>query len=326
MNIKNKIALWLGIFALALLAANLILENYNKPAKSDTEKPGFAEADSMLSQALSGYRMDIGMFCETVSGEPPVSKVKLPADIFPEIFINDLSALCENSGLRLESEVKKKYFESAINISNGQRDILKISVKRDTLLKRKPAFFSIFISGIEELAPSEINKMLRSPLPLAFILLPDRNNLELYRNIENAGKEWYLNFNAEISDENLKLSAGFSDFRLTKTIAAYIRYFSSDASVVVDTSSQLYKKIKRKLIRNGLGIIPINKITELKPLSDNNILSLLRFYISSSIEGREYFFLLSPENFYLVESDLLRIEKKGYKLIYPGKSSTFNNL
>ena len=98
-----------------------------------------------------------------------------------------------------------------------------------------------------------------------------------------------------------------------------------DASIfIVDDNSELfqsavYNYVKDEFLKRNINLVLKSHFINLDKDNKDELLSTFKFYCRSSNPADQRFFILTPENLFILLDDITRFKKKGNQITFAGE-------
>jgi len=322
-NFKKKSLIFLLTLAVILLAANIVLQ-YGS-TEPDIDEINLTEVDiaNRFKNILSNFGIDDKFIKETKSFDDKADieiskyKIQVPKDLsIPEILLDVYNSFRKDS-LSISSIEKTKGGKTILTLKFGGSTLLSAEFEYLKSLTRNKGFISFIIYDSEFDKPETIS-LIESPMKLNFLVRPKsdiRQDIDL---ILRNNQQYSVLIDDDISEQKYKLGPNFSEQRIVTVIKTLVSEFEKSVCFVVDNNSEFYRSdnyevFKRELSKRKIKFFTASFFIQLN--NDENLIYDFDEKISSLEDGGSKVFLLNEETYNALLPELLKFEKRGYRVI-----------
>ena len=165
---------------------------------------------------------------------------------------------------------------------------------------REYSQLAFIVTDADDLNDEEFTKLMRISYPFALLLLPEEKTFNLLPKIYEFRKEVFLLLNDDVDEKKYSLDPDYEKLRLKTSVLAVKSDFPNIINYLVDTESDLYTSTSYNYVRDefkkrDVKIAEYKKIINLDRDSENEIISLIQFYVESGKSQEAKTFLISAE-------------------------------
>jgi hypothetical protein len=333
---KLKIIIWLIIGAAILIITNLILQfiwqdNVSKTElKKEIDKAGI---EKLFNESLSdlGFektwinRINKGNKLKHVEGKDLLSYiVSVPADLPITVVLNEIFISFKNYQVKLESKEQKINGRTLLNIFKEKELKLTAEFHYDKTISRNAGHIGIFVSGISNLSGSDLQTFLSIPETFELLLVPSKKSSGILQSLNVSKRKYAILLNDDITDIEYKLSNNYSNARLKSSIRNILGKFYQASVFIIDNKSSLFSSIVYPLIteefkKRKLNLVLEDSLSNLVDDNSSNALKDFRIKIEKIKRGEEAEFVITASEFQLLQPEIIKYRKIGYKFILPSE-------
>lgn len=248
--------------------------------------------------------------------------IKIPKDIPVATILKEMNYGFYDKPVKIISEEKINFGKTVIKITSNNNLKLQAFFNVEKDIQREFSKLSFILTNADDLNELEFIRLMRIPFPFALLLIPEEKTYNLLAQTYEFRKEVFLLLNDDVDEKKYSLDPDYEKLRLKNSVLSVISDFPKIINYIVDTESDLYKStsynfVKDEFIKRGVKISELAKFVNLDRESNNEIKSLLEFYVSSGKSLDAKTFLISAENFIIMERELSILFNRGTKYLYP---------
>ncbi len=323
---KKKLIFSLVIIAIILLIGNMLIEYVKKPARENLSGIAKFKIENKLLKVLDGYAIEHRWIEKKLINNRNYDSlqyiyfIKIPSDIPIPLIIRDLDNEFKNENIRIISKEKKNFGNTSVKIYSNHILKLWANFIVDSKIKRPYSKISFLIKGINNLSKQQVERLINFPYPLTFVISPSNSMKKYLSEIKAVGKEFCILLNDNISNEEYKISPGFSKNRLKASVISIFVAFKKAKEFFFDPNSQMYKSvifnfIKDEFAKRNIKLKSINIFPYLSGNNYNNLISKFIFFEKSSVGKKKRTLLLNANALLILHDELQNYIKKGNKIV-----------
>ncbi len=249
--------------------------------------------------------------------------VSVPADLPITIILNEIFISFKKYDVHVKSEEQKINGKTLLEVSSRNKPELNAEFYYDKSINRNAGNIGIFVTGITNLVTDDIKIFLSLPETFELLLIPSKNAGELLKTLNDFKKKYGILFNDVIPDIEYKLSSKYSKARLKSSIRNILGNFSEATIFMIDDKSKLYSSdvyplLEEEFNKRKLKLIPEDSLSNLSE-SNTNVLENFKETIEMTKRGQEAEFIVTAEEFKLLQKEIARYRKVGYKFVLPSE-------
>ncbi len=326
---KRKIINILIGTAILLLIINILLEVFKKRDDDKSKRDISAQViDSLFHNVLDGYAIK-GEWIQKKRSIQKLSdsldfsyRIKIPCDIPIPFMIKDIKAVLYSPVIRILSEEYKNYGNTGIKIYSS--DILKLNAQLnyDCNIEREYSKLAFIIWDTYRFGEDEIADLMNMSVPFAVTLTPSSKNETVITSIKDKNKEYVVFINDDIDESRFRLSTDLSKNFLSRSVGAIVRTFNDAVYYIIDNNSRLYNSpifnyVRDEFKKRKVNLILSSSFSIINSDSEEELISLLRFYYTSgkTIDGKTI--LVENDDFKYLQDEIANAQKKGNKIVPP---------
>ncbi len=329
MNFKRKTIYILLITIFLLLVVEIIIQSIYTQKKVEVKTSFYpGEINKIFFSSLEEYGIQKEWIKEKVLTDKDTDStytdyvIKTPSDLQIVDLLTSLNEKYYYNGVVISSNELKINGDTKLTLKIENKLILKAYFKFDKDLNRNGQNISIIVDGIEELNESELYDLLDTPTNICFSVLPSDDAETLLKLIVKHGKEYVIKLDDDIDDDQFVLNADQHPEKIIKSLQKILLTYNRTNFILVNNESDLYNSKIYKFITKNIpeGYI-IKKKTELINLGDREpeeLKSMFRYYCEKPDLTTKMFYLPTTQ-FFTVRNDVLRMKKKGNKILSPSR-------
>lgn len=331
-NRKQKFIKYLFALTIILLITDISIDRLNKKERIPiVTKLSVKQIESVFFKVLNDYGIKNKWISskkvKPAEDDSTVAQyfIKIPSDIPVPFILRDINNIIEKDITGFVSEEKKIYGLTEIRIYTNEILKLRATLLPDKNIIRTNNELSFIISNALDLSESNFNTFLSVPYPLACVVVPGKNIISKVDSLKNYRKEYALLLDDEISDSEMKLKQEFHKELLRGSIKNIISSFKDARVYFVDEKSAVYNSTIYNFVRDdfkqhGITLYPKSELIELSAKEDPELFSKFKFYCNDTTGIHQKLFISTFENYRKILPELVRLKKKGHKIISLSKT------
>ncbi len=251
-------------------------------------------------------------------------KISIPEDLPIPVILNEINSSLKNENVDIVSKEEKINGKTFLSIYSKNNLKLSAAIEYNNETRRKAGYVGIIISGLEEQKEDDINRILDFPELFGYYVIPSKQSAEFVKHHLKSKKECIVLLNDDIEELKFKLQDNFPESRLKSSIRYIIGSFPKASLIIIDDRSNLYASANYKFIKNefekrNIKLIMKSEIMDISNESKNQLQSTFRNLVKSDYETWGKAIIVSADNFTLIEDEVIRLRKIGYKFINPSQ-------
>jgi len=320
---KKKLLTTLITAAILLLAANIYLQQN----LSDSYKNDVIIKEKNLSERfrniLSEFGMDNKYIKETKSidkrsrSETIKFKVQVPKDLsIPEILLDVYRTFLKDS-LTINSVEKKKGGRTILEIKSGALTLLQADLDYSKKYSRDKGNIAFIINDISPENQSSI-QLIDSPTKLNFLIRPETTIQPVLELIKKNNQQYSILIDDDITEQSYKLGPDYSEKRVITVLKTLVTEFQNAVCFVVEFNSDFYGSpgyeiFKRELLKRNIKLFKTSDFVNLE--NDETQSNVFKEEVDSLKNKKLKIFLVTEEAYLALNPEILKFEKKGYRII-----------
>jgi hypothetical protein len=326
-NRKQKLIIYLFALTIILLITDISIDRFNKKERIPiVAKLSAKQIETVFFKVLDDYGIK-GKWISSKKVKPAEDDstvaqyfIKIPSDIPVPFILRDINNIIEKDITGFVSEEKKIYGPTEVRIYTNEILKLRATLSPDKNIIRTNNELSFIISDALDLSESSFNTFLSVSYPLACVAVPGKNIISKVDSLKNYRKEYTLLLDDEINDSEMILKQEFQKELLRGSIKNIISYFKDARVYIVDEKSALYNSPIYNFVRDdfkqrGITLYPKTEFIEVSAKEDSELFSKFKFYCNDTTGNRQKLFISTFENYRKILPELVRLKKKGHKII-----------
>ncbi|MEJ2617610.1 MAG: hypothetical protein P8Z35_21830, partial [Ignavibacteriaceae bacterium] len=250
--------------------------------------------------------------------------VAVPDDLPITVVLNEIFILFKNYDVNVKSEEQKINGKTLLKISSGNNLRLACEFFYDKSISRNAGNIGIFITGITDLTDEKVKTLLSIPETFEMLLVPSKESSRILKSLKEYKKGYGILLNDNITDLEFKLSSKYSNSRLRSSIRNILGKFPRSSVFIIDDNSKLfssdvYPLLKKEFTKRKLKLISEDSLSELTNEGNNSALKDFRYKIEKTKRGKKAEFVVTSEEFRLLQPEIVKYRKVGYKFILPSE-------
>ncbi|MCX6171182.1 MAG: hypothetical protein NTX65_17755 [Ignavibacteriales bacterium] len=326
-NRKQKFIKYLFALTIILLVTDISIDHFKKKQRLPVvSKISVRQIDSVFKKVLDDYGIQSKWISskkvKPTQDDSTVAQyfIKIPSDIPVPFILRDINNIIEKDITGFISEEKKIYGTTEIRIYTNEILKLRATLSPDKNIIRTNNELSFIISDALDLSESSFNAFLSVPYPLACTVVPGKSIILKVDSLKNYRKEYAMILNNDISDSEMKLKQEFQKELLRGSIKNIISSFKDARVFLVDEKSTLFNSPIYNFVRDdfkmrGITLYPKSELIELNAKEDSELFSKFKFYCNDTTGVHQKLFISTFENYEKILPVLVRLKKKGHKII-----------
>lgn len=332
---RTSVQILLGI-VIVLLLANIIYKKYimTKMPPEKAEVSSKLIKDKFLS-SVNSFGLKKKWIVQTKNKEDKNSqnnqdsifysyKISVPQDLPIPVILNEINSSLNNENVKLISKEEKINGKCLLSIYSKNNLKLLAAFEYNKEMRRKAGYVGIIISGLENLNDDETSQILNFPEQFGYNVIPSKEAEEFVKKHLNSKKEYIVLLNDDINELKYKLEENYSEPRLKGSIRSIIGSFPKTTFIMIDDNSNLYKSsivnfIANEFEKRKIKLIKQSSLLDITGESKNQIQSTFSNLVKSSNENWGKVIIVPVDRFSLIEDEIIRLRKVGYKFINPSQ-------
>jgi len=333
-NARKRLIYSLIIFTLALIIANVFMSsvNPNNPAQKKVST-SIKQIDSAFQSVLKQFEIEDSWQKKIKVNQRLFDSLKIKHKISLPLEITTIEFLAELNGSINYDDVLLKATEEKINgnceIKIYAEGTLKYwaILNRDVEIKRNNGSFIFLLSNLSKLSSDQFVELFNSPFPFGVLFQPSSENKVVKTACSNSKKEYCILLDDEISEDIFKLDPNFTKSRLKNSVINIINNFGGAINFYIDRKSEIfnstsYSYVREEFKKRGKELNIFNNLNKLESDSKEDLKSLFDFYYASIAKNEVKLLLTKAENYFVLQSQIIQITKKGFNILFPSQSET----
>ena len=333
---SRKIIISLFLIVIILLLANLTLEfiwNHKVPQPEYKKRIDLKGIEKIFNESLANLGVEKDWIklqkkrkvSTSVSGENYVSyRVAIPTDLPITVVLNEIFISFKNYDVNIKSEEQKINGRTLLKILSG--NILKLTGEffYDKSISRDAGSIGIFITGFTNLTDENVKSLLSTPETFELLLVPSKESSRVLKTLKDYKKGYGILLNDDITDLEFKLSSKYSRERLKSSLRNILGKFPASSVFIIDNhsnlfSSDVYPLLKEEFKKRKLMLISEDSLSNFTNEGNSSALKNFRNKIEETRRGEKAEFIITPEKFRLLQPEIIKYRKVGYKFILPSE-------
>ena len=331
---KRKIIISLFIIVITLLIVNLVLEfawqdkSFKNVNKKEINRTGIEEKfkGSLLSLGFENSWIKLKNLKKNKSSSENYLfyNVAVPADLPITVVLNEIFVSFKNYEVDIKSHEQKINGKTRLNIYAGKNLELSAEFYYDKAISRNAGSIGIFITGINNLKGDELNNFLSIPETFELLLVPSKASTGILKILNHYQRGFGILLNDDINDIEFKLNEKYSTRRLKSSIRNILGKFLHSSVFMIDGNSNLfssdvYPLLKEEFNKRKLKLVVEDSLSNLTGESSNNALKNFRNKIEKTKKGEKAEFVITSEQFQLLQPEIIKYRRIGYKFLHPSE-------
>ncbi|MGB8318783.1 MAG: hypothetical protein WCE54_11700, partial [Ignavibacteriaceae bacterium] len=248
----------------------------------------------------------------------------IPVDLPITVVLNEIFISFKNYNLSIKSEEQKINGKTLLKISSGNNLKLTSEFFYDKSISRNAGSIGIFITGITNLDDEKRKALLSIPETFELLLVPSKQSSLILKTLRDFKRGYGILLNDDITDLEFKLSSKYSDRRLKSSVRNILGKFPGSSVFIIDNQSNLFSSnvsplLKEEFKKRNLRLVSEDSLSELTNEGNNNTLKDFRDKIEATKRGETAEFVITAEEFRLLQPEIIRFRKVGYKFVHPSE-------
>jgi hypothetical protein len=250
--------------------------------------------------------------------------VAIPADLPITVVLNEIFISFKNYDVNLKSEEQKINGRTLLKISSGNNLKLAGEFFYDKSISRDAGSIGIFITGITDLTGEKAKTLLSIPETFELLLVPSKESSGILKTLKEYKKGYGILLNDDITDLEFKLNSKYSSGRLKSSVRNILGKFPGSSVFIIDNNSNLfssdvYPLLKKEFTKRKFRLVSEDSLSELTNEVNNNALKDFRNQIEQTKRGEKAEFVVTAEEFRLLQPEIVKFRKVGYKFMHPSE-------
>ena len=251
-------------------------------------------------------------------------KISVPQDLPIPVILNEINSELKNENVKVISKEEKINGKSLLSIYSKNNLKLTASFTYIDEMRRKAGYVGIIVSGLENLNKDEIAKVLNFPELFGYYVVPSKESEEFVKKHLKSKKEYIVTLNDNIGELKYRLEENYSEPRLKGSIRSIIGSFPKASFILIDDNSNLYKSsvfnfIANEFEKRKIKLIKKSSLLDITDESKNQMQSNFSNLVKSSNENWGKVIIVPADNFSLIEEEIIKLRKIGYRFINPSQ-------
>jgi hypothetical protein len=332
---SRKIVISLFIIVIILLLANITLEylwNKKAPGTEFKKEIRLAGIERIFNESLANLGLEKKWIKLQKNRKISPSdrknyisySVAVPSDLPITVVLNEIFISFKNYNVSIKSEEQKINGKTLLKISSGNNLKLTGEFFYDKSISRDAGSIGILVTGIANLTEEKSKLLLSTPETFELLLVPSKESLRILKTLKDYKKGYGVLLNDDITDLEFKLSSRYSKPRLKSSIRDILGKFPGSSVFIIDDNSNLYSSdvyplLKEEFAKRKLKLISEDSLSELSNEGNNRALQDFRVKIEKTLRGEKAVFMITSDEFSLLQPEIIKYRKVGYKFILPSE-------
>ncbi len=328
-NLKSKIIFILFVISLVLLVVNASID-YLKSSNEKIERIPEASIDQLTklfydvlsSNGIENDWIKTRRADSSFDSLKVVYNVEIPVEKSILPILKDLNSKIDENTVSLISEEFEINGKTELNLISNKTTKLRAIINHNKdlkILKPSLGFILLEANGFSE---DQSNQLLEIPYPFAICIVPSVERKKVLSKITNAGKEFAVLISDDINDAEYLIETGETKKEISDCIGRIVKDFSGASIFLVDEFSGVYKSavynfIRDEFVKRKISLKILEKFPLIEAKDDRNLFSIFEFQISQLKDDDEVIFKVKAPDFLALQTEIHKLVKKGYKLVYP---------
>ncbi len=330
---KKIIIKYLLAFAILLLLINISIDVFKKKeiVPSTSSELSVIYLENSFWQVLDNYGINANWVKKKknkIEDEDSITAkylVSIPSDIPIPLVVKELYNSFPNGSVKFNTQEKKMFGETELNIISGNNLKLKAILTPVTELKRNKSDLSFIISDALNLSQGNYSRWLNVNFPLSCSVVPDPDMMPKCDSLAKYYKEYTVLLNDDISYSKMKFVPEYSKTLLKGSVSRVLSSFPKRKAVLVDEKAGLYNSaiynfVRDEFARNNQKLVRLNQIIRLEMNDELELTSRFNFYCNDTTSVKNKIFFTTFDNFEKLLPLIDKYKKKGSKIISVSKS------
>lgn len=303
----------------------------------------YPEHDEQIISALSNQEIE-KIFLESLSSfairdewikpvknktEIPAYKINVPSDLPMTQILFELTKQFNDYNLSVTADEMKINGKTQMQISSVDDVKLKADFIYNSGIQRTESKSSIFIFGRENKGAEYDSLMYLLSREISSLLIPSKSNAAYSKWLLENGFDYAVMLNNDVVDLEFKIGNDFSETRLKLIVQNLVVSFPRALFYVVDKKSNLFSSPRYLFIKNEFDRRKIRFFTtdSLKILDGDrtNLSERFNTAVKNFQQGKMYWLALSYDAFLILNDDIRKLVKVGYKFVKPSQLNVTKN-
>ena len=320
---RKNLLLTLIASAVILVAANILLNSDLFVNSSNEDTIDEEEISQRFLNILAEFDIEAKFIKESKVKDKHSNhvissfKVQVPTDLtIPEI-MKDVFQSFRKDSLIIQSLEKVKGGKTALSLKIGSSAVLQAEFDYAKNYNRNNGYFAFILNDVDP-ANASIIDLIESPAKINLLIRPETKNLQQLEFIRNNGQQFSVLIDDDISEQNYKLSATYSEQRVVTVIKTLVTDFQNAACFIIDDNSNFFNSsnneiLTRELSKRNIKLFRTSDFMNL--INDETILDSFDNQLEALVSGGSIIFLVSEEAYKSLNSEIKKYTKKGYRVI-----------
>jgi len=320
---KQNLLLTLIATAVILIAANFFFDSDLLSNSSDVDAIDKEEISQRFLNILAAFDIEDKFIKENKvkdkhsRQEISSFKVQVPKDLsIPEI-LQDVFQSFRKDSLLIQSDEKVKGSKTTLALKMGSSTVVQAELDYAKNYSRNNGYLAFIIKDVDP-ADASTTVLIESPAKINLLIRPETKHLQQLEFIRNNGQQFSVLIDDDIIEQKYKLGETYSEQRVVAVIKTLVTDFQKAVCFVIDDNSNFYKSpnyeiLNRELTKRKIKLFRASEFVNLG--SDETVLNTFNGQIEAMGGGESIVFLLSEESYVLLNPEIIKYKKKGYRVI-----------
>lgn len=274
-SLKNISVILFGIVIFLLILNISVSKFIEKDDQPKNREPILSnEIDSLFRTALDNFGFSKNWIVKrklrNVTGDSLkfTYSVSVPNDVSIHLILVELKKIFWDYDLEIDAEEIASNKKNLVKLRSETYLKLAAELYYDDDAKREFGTISFLIKDLPLESEEALTKFLNTPELFYVVLIPKELSKKSLSVLNKVGKRYALLLDDSIDELNYKLSSGYSDDKIKKSIKEIVGTFYNSAFFIIDDKSDLYESekfplIKSELEKRGIVIVRTSELSQL---------------------------------------------------------------
>lgn len=323
---KYKVIQTLFAVAVVLVIANLLVGRFNTENDSETvvvnnKKINSVKIDSLFLSSLKNYNIKQSWIHKSSKQKTRknstefIYTVDVPNDLPNILLIKEIYKNFSGTKLKISSKELKVGGTSLLEISNGNKPVLKVLFNYNNDISHVAGYLNLLIIIPNDLDFEKKNNLLNSIRNLTFLFSPSTKNINLTKEVLGNKKSYALIIDNDIEELKFKIKNSFNQSRINQGVSAIIKSFPRAKFMLIvrgfipnHNIRSAFKKMKVKLLYQ-------KNLVDFSKENKGRLEKVFKSYVTNTSVNDTLNVILSADNFLKLKKELKKYKKLGYKFI-----------
>ncbi len=323
---KYKVIQTLFAVAVVLVIANLLVGRFNTENDSETvvvnnKKINSVKIDSLFLSSLKNYNIKQSWIHKSSKQKTRknstefIYTVDVPNDLPNILLIKEIYKNFSDTKLKISSKELKVGGTSLLEISNGNKPVLKVLFNYNNDISHVAGYLNLLIIIPNDLDFEKKNNLLNSIRNLTFLFSPSTKNINLTKEVLGNKKSYALIIDNDIEELKFKIKNSFNQSRINQGVSAIIKSFPRAKFMLIvrgfipnHNIRSAFKKMKVKLLYQ-------KNLVDFSKENKGRLEKVFKSYVTNTSVNDTLNVILSADNFLKLKKELKKYKKLGYKFI-----------